>query len=106
MLTLNLLALVEVHVGQVRAILEHLDVAWCVRGAESATAHGKRSGTFCKSADWCAKKSSGNFIRCVLTLNLLAVSEAHAGQVRAALEHLNVACSYVVRLCCRQFDSA
>ena len=31
----------------------------------------------------------------MLTLNLLAVLEAHAGQVRAALEHLDVACSYV-----------
>ena len=35
-------------------------------------------------------------IRCVLTLNLRAVAEAHAGQVRAVLEHLDVACSYVV----------
>ena len=42
----------------------------------------------------------------VLTLNLLAPIEVHVGQVRAALEHLDVACSYVVRSCCRQFDSA
>ena len=49
-----------------------------------------------KNADWCAKKSSGKFTRCVLTLNLLAVREGHPGQVRAVLEHLNVAYSHVV----------
>ena len=45
-----------------------------------------------KGADWCAKKSSGNFIRCLLTFDLLAEREVHAGDVRALLEHLNVAC--------------
>ena len=35
------------------------------------------------------------FIRCVLTLNVLASVEVHAGQVRAALQHLDVAMDVV-----------
>ena len=60
-----------------------------VRGAGSATTHS--------IDEWCAKKSPGKFIRYLLTLNLIASTEVHAGQVRTLLEHLDVACSYVVR---------
>ena len=67
--------------------------AWCVRVAGST----RMVRNIPKNADWCAKKSSGKFIRGVLTLNLLAAGEVHAGQVRALLEHLDVACSYIVR---------
>ena len=111
---------------QHRELLENLDIA-CSR---NQFMHQESSGTFAKSADWCAKKSSGKFIRCLLTLNVLAalevhfgqvraalqhldvaldflaVVEVHAGQARAALEHLDVTCSYVVWSWCRQFDSA
>ena len=46
-----------------------------------------REGTFRQKVRTGAR--SGNFIRCVLTLNLLAHIEAHEGQVRAVLEHLD-----------------
>ena len=103
MLTLDALAAHEVHDGQIRAVLEHLDVAcsrvvcsWC-RQFDSANHAEMNRQEYSEKCELCAKKSSGNCIRCVLTLNLPAHVEVHAGQVRAIPEHLDVACSYVVR---------
>ena len=93
-LTLNLVAPVEAHAGQVRAVLEHLDVA-CSYVCSYWRQRERNGQERSKDADWCAKNSSGKFIRCVLTMNAPAELEVHAGQVRAALEHLDVACSYV-----------
>ena len=83
-LTHDLIAVVEVHVRQFRAALEGLDVA-CSLFSEQKVA-GKRGRENIPT-----KKSSGNFIRWFLTLDLLAVIKVQAGHVRAALEHLDVA---------------